>query len=47
MKKLTQYGCLNLLAAYIMLELGCSEETAADIAYEIYPSVDTIIHSEQ
>lgn len=42
-KELRQYGGLQLLTAYIMIELDCSEDEAADIAYNVYPSVDLII----
>lgn len=46
-KKLMQYGGMALLEAYIMLELGCSEDEAADIAYNIYPSVDRLIREAE
>lgn len=46
-KKLTQYGGLPLLTAYVMLELDCSEDEAADIAYNIYPSVDLLVRGAE
>jgi len=46
-KELTQYGGMALLEAYIMLELDCSEDEAADIAYNIYQSVDRLIREAE
>lgn len=45
-KKLSEdYGCEDLLLAYIIRATGCSEEEAGDIYWHIYNCVDDMVDS--